>query len=627
MLNTIKEKTGLFRNKYLMAVLCTLLGFYGLRYYQNIITNDQFGKSIASPIVLVLLFFFWLFELSRFAKFRQDNVLVFKKHLIFSYVIAVIFCSLTIMGGQLVAYYVTDGGFIGKGLILLRGAAFAFILLPFIFEATYLCSRIITGGRCDENTKTWKSSKVFLFSFLAILLCWIPVFLAYYPAVMTYDFHRQSQEAMRGFIWFNSYQPLIHTLYIWLCFQIGKGLGSLQTGMAFYSIGQMLVMSLCYGYGCSIIYRLCKKKWAVIVSVVFLALCPFISVMAVSATKDSLFSAFFVLSVCLLIERTFFLAGRKKLFVDILWVVEGIFTCLWRNNCVYAYLVFSIGFLMLTKGREKIRVLIMCAVLVVGGMNASNLIQNALGSEIHGSKVERYSPIMQTVARVGYYHGSDLDDEMFDFVHTLVDCEYWQYYAPNVSDPIKSRIAGDNYINFWEPNMGKVLKMWLKIGVHYPNEYIDGFLETIRGFWYIDDYSWAEIWYDPGYHCGALSTNNTTYSDVIPDGIDRESKFPLLFNYLDPLVSENKILSRPIIHILKPALYSWLILLSFVFFVHFRQKGKCLISLFPLLYLGTQFLGPIVQVRYALPFMALMPILLAMWGYREKAVSKQSVTE
>ena len=100
-------------------------------------------------------------------------------------------------------------------------------------------------------------------------LSWVPVFLAYYPTIMSHDFHRRSIEAAKEFVCFNNYQPLAYTWLIWLGLQIGYAVNSLQFGMACYSVFQMLIFSVACAYSCAIIYRLVFKKWAVILLLFF----------------------------------------------------------------------------------------------------------------------------------------------------------------------------------------------------------------------------------------------------------------------------------------------------------------------------------------------------------------------
>ena len=72
--------------------------------------------------------------------------------------------------------------------------------------------------------------------------------------------------------------------------------------MALYSLTQMLILSVVYAYACNMIGRLTRKTWPVVVAVLFFALTLIHPVLALSVTKDILFTAFFLLVVLLLLE-------------------------------------------------------------------------------------------------------------------------------------------------------------------------------------------------------------------------------------------------------------------------------------------------------------------------------------
>ena len=135
-----------------------------------------------------------------------------------------------------------------------------------------------TGCSWNEKGQTfvrhWKSGAVFGVAAAAILLCLIPVWLAYYPIIMSYDFHRQVNEAYKGLAWFYPLQPIAHTWIIWLFLQIGAALGSYETGMACMAVFQMALYAAVMGYAVTMIWRLAAKKWLVIISAAFFALFP-----------------------------------------------------------------------------------------------------------------------------------------------------------------------------------------------------------------------------------------------------------------------------------------------------------------------------------------------------------------
>ncbi|MBO7600108.1 MAG: hypothetical protein J6S95_03025, partial [Lachnospiraceae bacterium] len=65
-------------------------------------------------------------------------------------------------------------------------------------------------------------------------------------------------------------------------------------------------------------------------------------------------------------------------------------------------------------------------------------------------------------------------------------------------------------------------------------------------------------------------------------------------------------------------IYCWFLLFGTILLLFFNQKKNALVYAFPLLYIGTQFFGPIVQVRYMLPVMIIVPLLISLWLYKEE---------
>ena len=601
----------------ILSTLTACAGTYGIGYLSSLVvgtllTNSSF--SIGIFVVLSMLLYPTFSDMNSIED-RRGKL----KRILFAFLTAAAFALTLVLGYQLKATGMTDGGFKGKGMILFRSFFLAFSILPFT-NLLYKWAEMKRSFTCNAVTSYWNSKKLFFLVWGLIFLCWVPVFLAYYPAVMSFDFHRQSQEAAKGFIWFNSYQPLAHTWLIWAAFQIGHALGSLQTGMAVYSIFQMLVFSVACGYSCTVVYRLLKRKWAVILLTAFYACFPYISILSVTVTKDAIFSALFLVFVCLFIERTFFATGRKQNMIDILWIIEGIFMILFRNNALYAVAVFFVAYWFMGMKKQRVRILILGLCLIIGGKGALEGMHIILGTDIRGSQVEMFSVPIQQFGRVGDLHSDTMDDETRALIDTYVPESIWQTYNPPISDTLKGTVAQFRFDETWKGHYGDMLSAWIKVGLQYPNEYIDAFLALTAGYWFIDDVTWAEVLgYGLEERMGALYTYNSTVSDVLPDGIDHETKFPWLENALEKIVSANSFYEWPVIsNLFKPAFYCWALLLIILMCFYNYDKQKILTLLLPLTYFATLLLGPVVQVRYILPLMLLAPLLLALFVHREE---------
>lgn len=534
-----------------------------------------------------------------------------KRHYVYASLTGFVFSLTLILGYQLDRYGMTDVGIKGKALILFHSACLAIAVFPFGDMLFRAIDRI--PPHLEEKGSFWRSGAVFGVSFALIFLMWIPVWMAYYPIVMSYDFHRQVNEAYRGWIWFNSYQPLIHTWLIWLFLQIGGWFGSNEIGMGLFTLFQMLLVSSAMAYACTAIYRIGKRKWMVLSTVLFYGLFPFCSVSMMIGTKDAIFSGLFLTFIVLLTERTFF-CGKRKWILEIPMVVTAVLMMMFRYNALYAMAGFGVLSLFFQKGRERIRIFLLCVVMVAGGQAAKEGIQHGLGTEIRGSSVEKYSVLIQQFARVGYYHGEDMDPEIYRLVDKYVSAESWERHMPALADASRS---GVDFVRVWEPDMGQVLKDWLQVGLEYPNEYIDAFLCLTEGFWFVDDRTYCEMqgWGVDGGRHGAIFTGNSSASDTY-EGIQHISKFPWLEERLENIVSNNSFYYWPVISVLfKPAVYIWSFVLILVGLIYQRKPRQAYLCLFPLVYLVTMLLGPTVQFRYVVPFMITVPMLAVLLAF------------
>lgn len=580
-----------------IPIVLSFLGTYGVCYLLELTGSRYPDYSVMTVFLAVALYLL-------LKRVRRDQA---RRHFVCAWSLSFALSLILILGYQLDRFGMTDGGVGGKGLILLRAFCLAAALFPFGDMLVGLIEGIPYG--MDNRGKGWKKGAVFGISFGAIFLLWIPVWLAYYPIVMSYDFHRQVNEAYNGWIWFNSYQPLIHTWLIWLFLQIGGALGSNEAGMGLFTLFQMLVASAAMGYACTAVYRMVKRKWAVALAVLFYGIFPFCSVSMMIGTKDAIFSALFLTFTILLAERNLF-HEKRKWIMEIPLFLTAVMMMLFRYNALYAVAAFGVLSLVFAKGREKLRIFLLCALMTVGGKAAQEGLQYGLGTVIRGSDIEKYSLLLQQFARVGYLHGENMDPEMYALVDKYVSADSWQDHMPALADASR---AGVSFAEVWKPDMAQVVKDWFKVGLEYPNEYIDAFLCLTGGFWFPDDRTFCEMqgWGNEE-RKGAIFTNNSSASDTY-EGIRHISKFPWLEEKLEDIVTNNAFYDWPVISVLfKPAVYTLSLLLVTVALLYRKQKKQAYICLFPLAYFGTMLLGPTVQFRYVVPVMITVPLLAAL---------------
>lgn len=590
------KNTAWFSKKKAFTLLLTIGGTIGFGYVANLASGSKlFTQSIYSVFTAVALFI--LLDKTLSQPFTR-------RRLAFSSLFAWFIGITLVTGYQIRMLGMTSGGISGKLFLLFMG--FLAGIVPWLFiDFLFRLSSVPTGVISGEDNAT-ECKKTFFLSWGIIFLCWIPVFLAYYPAVMAYDFNVQSIQVVQEA--YHTHHPLIHTGLLWIFFQLGKGLGSYQLGMALFALFQMLVMSCIFGYSCTFIRRFTGRKIPVAAAILFYGVLPVNSVLSVSITKDVLFSGFFLLFLLLLLERS--MTRKRKLFLDICLVPVGILMLLFRNNAIYAFIPFAFLYVIINR-REWLRSCIICVLIPVLGILASFGLKAGMHADT-GSISEMCSVPMQQFARVGYLHGNELSEEDYACIDWYVYDEYWQRYNPPIADTVKITVAADG-IEHWEENLPRTIRDWFKIGLHYPNEYLDAFFCLTSGYWFLDDVSYAEVLgADLESRMGILYTFNASQSAVF-DGIESHSLFPWLEMQLEKIVSANSFFQWPVLSALfKPAVYCLLLCFGLLVFWYRKEGKKVLFVLLPLLYLATLLLGPVALMRYAYPFVVYAPVLLCM---------------
>lgn len=604
----MKTLTAYLRRRmiYILWIALTIYSGTCLTYLFNLASGDQIATFSSFSILLfailavllVLLYKEWR-SLERGKALRRICYSLF-----LSYAVGISF----ILGYQIRILGSTSLGFKGKTFILLVSGGVAAAFVPIVNQ----WFKLLDGfkNHVSKQSKFRKIKNVFLIYWLMILLCWIPVFLAYYPAIMSYDFNRQSQEAYQGYIWFNSHHPLIHTFLIKVFLDLGGLLGSYQIAMALFSLLQMMILSAVLAYSCQMMERLLHKRWPSVAAALLFALLPIHPVLALSMTKDILFTAFMLLFLLLMLELRMYQGGKLgRCLLYAAMAVAGVLTIMFRNNAVYAFIVFAVFYVILSE-KKKLQIAVLCAVVLAGGQGAKTLMQNAMQAG-SGNKVEMYSVFIQQFGRVGRYHENTLEPVDYWLLDHYVHHEFWQKYNPPLADTIKGDVGATNFQE-WKHDIPGMLRDWMKFGLEYPNDYIDAFLALTSGYWFLDDVSHAEVLgYGNDTNMGLLYTLNLSKSDVFA-GIDNHSYLPGLLRVYQKIVNGNCYFDWPVLSSLfKPAWYCWALILVMVSLVYLRQRRKLLLCLLPFFYLMTLFLGPVVNMRYVYPIVVAVPLLFA----------------
>lgn len=456
-----------------------------------------------------------------------------------------------------------------------------------------------------------------LFYLVTILLCWIPVFLAYYPSVFAYDAEGQLYQVIAGD--YSTHHPLLHTLFLGAFFRLGGSVfGSYSAGMALHSVVQMLLMAGAFSYTLTYLYRIRTSVYLRMILLVFYGLFPVNSVLALSTTKDVLFSAL-VLLYTLCLQQIFNEAKEEKRTqkqvcakdssaqgkgrgLMVMCLAVTVLMLLMRNNAAYA-LIGSVPFVCigLRKSRDLRKKYLLLSLLGLCLFGAGNAGLKAVTHAENGSPREMLSVPFQQMARTRVKEEETLSPQMRQALDTYLSSDWvFAAYNPHLADPVKQRaVIHDNPVGF--------LRTWVELGLEHPQTYIDAFLDNSIGYWFLEDRTHAQIYgigTESGF--GYLSTDNRT----MPAGCEivQHSYLPRFRAFMEQIVSDNAYQKLPVIRIIfAPAFYWWLLCLYIAVAVYRRQYRFVLPVVFLVIYYLTLLLSPTVLIRYMYPFVVTVP--------------------
>lgn len=487
------------------------------------------------------------------------------------------------------------------GSISFRSLFFYLCILVFFFLMTALilvfyflmlpALRSFFAGKLHRNLDKICSKTTFLSLWVIIFLCWVPILLACYPGIFSYDANYQCSQ-VGEFLQLNTHHPVIHTLFLGGCVYFGKSvLHSANTGLLIYSILQMLINSAIFSYCLSYIKKLKVSSIIFTLCFLFYAIMPFNSLLSLCATKDAIFGSLFLLLVLFLCEMalhpdTFFGSTKNPL----VFVCTCFLLLIFRNNMLYAFCI-SIPFFLVIYRKYRNTVLVMLFLPIILLKIYEGILYPALGVT-SGDSREAYSVVMQQYASI--YNQCELNPASQELLLQLMDDSDWKKYEPRRADAVKNEFRTQNF----EENIGTYIKLWVKLGAQHPSQYLNAYLQLTCGYWYPGD-----VLPD--------STTYRKYIEIYDAGeIVFDSKLPWLFEKLWMLGMESSYQNIPVLSLLfSPAAYLWVLLFLSAISFYQRKYKIFTVMLMPASLFLTILLGPVALLRYLYPIILCVPPL------------------
>lgn len=448
------------------------------------------------------------------------------------------------------------------------------------------------------------SRKYFFTVWLILALAYIPTLLASWPGFFTYDAEVETYMVFTDK--YSAHHPVVHVVLLgWILRLVYRLLQSYNAGIAVYLILQILIVSGCFAYMMNFLWRIGVRRFLRNLGIVFLGLFPVVSMFLCCTTKDVYFCGGIVLFTTLLLEmaregKTFWSSCSKKL----LFVLASLMILFFRNNGLYAYIIFILIFSFVYKEHWKKWLPVLGMIALSYGIVTGSL--NVLFKVKPGEMAEMLCVPMQQLARVHAEAEEVFSDEDKEVLYTLIPEVILEDYNPKLADNVKVNFLEDNF----KASPGKYISLWAGTGLKRPDIYVNSFLANTYGYWYpdtvLDGYTGKWI-VDRAYGDSSYFAFTTERPGI------RNSLLPWLERFYEKISLEIYQQKIPVLSMLfSIGFWHWLYLFTAVYLLVWKYKKQAFALLFMGLVYLTVLLGPIALVRYVLYFFFCAPLLLAL---------------
>lgn len=491
---------------------------------KKFIFNDKVKKiewskhiNLISVVLGIITTFSLLFQVTSKLKFTRSNTMIityvvlaslliyFYKKYLFKFenkltysIISIIFSLLMVFG---YSYDVVHNASLVTGNIaLIIFSILKFIGYYYLFNTCIHLFDDVVKKKKISNTKLPKifdlfDKHPFIFSFVVILLCYLPYIIAFYPVIINYDAANQIKEVlgmhtryMDSVVLLNpnvtltNFNPLIHTLLLGGLFKFGYLIGNVNFGMFLYSIVQLSIVISIFAYSIYYLKKIKVNKTLIFIVLGIYSLVPLFPLYAMTAVKDVIFSSLVFLYVIMLYDMVKFKWSTKK-YIE--FAVLILLIILFRNNGIYT-IVLSLPFICILKKELRVPVLLIL-VFNIGMYIGYNKVLLPHYEIANTSIREVLSVPFQQTARLAKYYDDEISNEDKKVIDKVLGYDdLGERYRTDLSDPVKNKF--NKYTTNEE--LMKYFQVWFKYLFKRPVVYIDATINNMYGYFYPNTSAW-----------------------------------------------------------------------------------------------------------------------------------------
>lgn len=435
----------------------------------------------------------------------------------------------------------------------------------------------------------------FILCVILIVLSWTPYFLKYYPGIVTPDSYNQITMAI-GNSKLSNHHPITHTGIVAIFVNIGLRIfKDINFGIALYSMASMLIMAILGS--CVLKYLRAKgiSRFIRILILLYYMLYPINAMYSITMWKDIFFSGVIPILILLcreLIFNTEEFLGKKRNVIA--YIVVSLLTILLKHNGLYA-IVLTIPFILIVLRKYwKKTVPLFLSIMILYSLS-NTLIYDILKVK-KGSVAEMLSIPTQQIARVEKYHREELDEATIQTINKFFTVEnIGDNYNPILSDDVK----GELNTEYFDNNKMEFIKLWAKLLIKYPKDYVESFISNSYGYYYIE----AKYW---------VVSRATMDNPNSPMGIEQQPKVSnKVLDFIDSMIDNRDV---PLISMcFSVGAAFWGIIVCLAYKIYVKEYKNILIYLPILILWLTLIASPVFcEFRYAYPMFTTLPLYIAL---------------
>lgn len=428
--------------------------------------------------------------------------------------LSVILFALAFSGANVLANFGTlssygvKKGIVSAVLVFATGYLLARNILVWVVNRRAVAERDFLPRREEV-----KPSAVFFGAFFCIsVVDFLFLVLYRWPGILTSDSLYQLGQIMHIYAYTN-HHPFFHTMIIKACMDLGLAFfGDLNSGVAIYSIFQILSMAGAFAFAIMTLHQAGVSKGWVTAALLVFALMPYHIIYSFTMWKDVLFGGVCLLFICALYRIIKNIGSARTNIITL--IIGALGTCLLRSNGYLAlFLTFIVLAIVLGKEHKKV-LLAVFSVLVVTFLMKHGLL-SYLGVA-QPDTAEFLSIPEQQIARL-IVEEVDLTEDEISQISKVMDIDRIKRdYLSYISDPVKNIVRGTG-LNYLNTHKMDCLKLWLRLGSRYPGVFIRAWVDQTKGYWNGGYDYWVVA---RGIEENTYGIYNTFYNETIAKGID-----------------------------------------------------------------------------------------------------------